>query len=87
MFGSKCNETCGSGCVSGCDQITGHCTCKQGWENDTCVGKQSYNELVLSTILELSNNKPVWYDSMYLVKKIYNMKKIQIFIKIKKKIQ
>eukprot|EP00105_Crassostrea_gigas_P040076 XP_019924224.1 PREDICTED: platelet endothelial aggregation receptor 1-like [Crassostrea gigas] len=37
LFGRKCNETCGSGCVSGCDQITGHCTCKQGWEENKCV--------------------------------------------------
>lgn len=42
LFGRKCNETCGSGCVSGCDQITGHCTCKQGWEENKCVGKQYY---------------------------------------------
>lgn len=25
-----------------CDQITGHCTCKQGWEENKCVGKQYY---------------------------------------------
>lgn len=43
MFGSKCNKTCSTGCVYGCDQFTGQCTCKQGSQNDSCVGKQYAN--------------------------------------------
>ncbi|XP_061180793.1 receptor-type tyrosine-protein phosphatase kappa-like [Saccostrea echinata] len=35
-YGSSCNMKCSRGCVSGCDQYSGHCNCMEGWQGDSC---------------------------------------------------
>lgn len=38
MLGEYCDKECGTGCLSGCDQYTGQCMCKLGWQSDRCEG-------------------------------------------------
>ncbi|XP_048751223.2 multiple epidermal growth factor-like domains protein 10 [Ostrea edulis] len=37
-FGMVCYNNCGPGCISkGCEQITGSCSCKRGWQGKRCM--------------------------------------------------
>ena len=43
FYGSQCRRQCGSGCSRNgrlCDNVNGHCTCKDGWTAPLCQGKQ-----------------------------------------------
>ncbi|XP_061185071.1 receptor-type tyrosine-protein phosphatase alpha-like [Saccostrea echinata] len=35
-LGAMCNYSCSHGCIAKCGQYDGNCTCKEGWQGNTC---------------------------------------------------